>query len=139
MSYTTTIASEWRGRDVKIKGNKVSGKSVFETGLIVEGQAKLLTPVDTGRLAASITTQTKSDGHTAPSGEGAVGTDVIAAPLIDNEAFVGTPVFYGPYQEFGTVRSAAQPFLRPALALASGRTLTIFENNGRLEFREYLR
>jgi len=139
MSYTTTIASEWRGREVKIKGNKVSGKSVFETGLIVEGQAKLLSAVDTGRLAASYTTQTKNDGHTAPSGRGAVRTDVIAAPLVDNEALVGTPVFYGPYIEFGTVRSAAQPALRPALALASGRTLTIFEKNGRLEFREYLK
>jgi len=139
MSYKTTIASEWRGREVKIKGNKVTGKSVFETGLIVEGQAKLLTPVDTGRLAASITTQTKNDGNTAPSGKGAVGTDVIAAPIVDNQAYVGTPVFYGPYQEYGTIRSEAQPFLRPALALAQGRTLTIFEANGRLQFREFLR
>ena len=136
----TTVASQWNGNDVKIRGRRVTGKTAFEVGLVVEGQAKLLAPVDTGRLAASITTQA-SDSGTIPTGEGAVSTDVIARPSASNriEVFVGTPVFYGPYVEFGTIRSNAQPFLRPALDLAKGNTLTIFMNNGRYEFRDYLR
>jgi len=41
--------------------------------------------------------------------------------------------------EFGTVRNYAQPFLRPALALAQGQTLTIVKANAQWQFREYLR
>ena len=52
---------------------------------------------------------------------------------------VGTPVFYGPYMEFGTVKTDAQPFLRPALALAKGQTGTIIMKNGKLVFKDYLK
>lgn len=129
---------KWKGDIIKIQGKKVVNKSAYESGLIVEGTAKVLAPIDSGRLAASITTQTRTQG-TKPSGEGAVGSDVISKPTIDGEAYVGTPVFYGPYIEFSTVRSAAQAFLRLALDLAKGRTLTIFRENGKYYFRDYLK
>ena len=61
----------------------------------------------------------------------------IKAPTDEDEVLVGTPVDYGPYVEFGTVRSNAQPFLRPALDLAQGKTLTVMEKHGRQEFKEY--
>ena len=149
MSFKGTVDSQWNGQDVKIRGHRVTGKTAFEIGLVVEGTAKLLAPVDTGRLAASITTQAQDRG-TAPSGEGiktrsgepatVISSDVIARPSGGRfiEVFVGTPVFYAPYVEFGTVRSNAQPFLRPALDLAKGKTLTIGMTNGRYEFRDYL-
>jgi len=138
MSYKTTAKLEnWRGREVKIKGKKVVGKSAFEIGLIVEGQAKALAPKDTGRLRGSITTQSYNKGTDieAPAESG----DKISAPQSPDEVYVGTAVIYGPYQEFGTVRNAAQSFLRPALDLARGRALTVIERNGRQEFKEYLR
>ena len=138
MSFGADVQSEWNGREVKIRGKKVIGKSVFETGLVVEGQAKLLCPVKTGRLAASITVQMLDRG-TVPSGTGARPTDVIAAPTVENMAYVGTPVDYGPWQEFGTMRNEAQAFLRPALDLARGKELTIVKYNGRLQFGEYLK
>ncbi len=138
MSYKSTVSKEWRGREVKIQGRKAIRRSGFEIGLIVEGQAKLLSAVDTGRLAASITVQATDQG-TMPKGRGADLADVIAKPTDLMMVHVGTPVEYGPYQEFGTVRSEAQPFLRPALDLAKGKTLTILESNGRLQFKEYLR
>lgn len=137
MSYKIEVKKVWRGKEVKLRGKRVIAKSVWEVGLVVEGQAKLLCPVQTGRLAASITTQMKGRGNT-PRGRGAVALDVIRSPLSDNQAYVGTPVFYGPYIEFGTTRSAAQPFLRPALALSKGESLTIFMNNGRAEFKDFL-
>ena len=57
-----------------------------------ETYAKQLAPVDTGRLRNSITHQQYNE---------------------DTE-IIGTNVEYAPYQEFGTSRMAAQPFLRPA-------------------------
>ena len=146
MSYKQHIKAVWRGEEVKIKGNKVINKSAFEVGLVVEGQAKLLTPIKTGRLAASITTQARLMG-TKPHGTGAVFTDVIGSPRDDMMIFVGTPVEYGPYVEFGTNGDEetgiggmeAQAFLRPALALAKGQTLTILLDNGRAQFKEFIR
>ena len=133
----TTAELTWNGDEVKLQANKFSGKTAFELGLIVEGQAKLLSPKDTGRLAASITTQSVTTG-TKPTGEGAVGTDVIRKPRTENEVLVGTPVMYAPYIEFGTYKSSAQPFLRPALDLAKGKKLTVMQKNGKYFFKEYL-
>lgn len=60
-------------------------------GLVAEGYAKELCPVDTGRLRNSIS-------HEA-----------------DEEAvYIGTNVEYAPYVELGTSRMAARPYLRPA-------------------------
>jgi hypothetical protein len=138
MSFRVEYKKVWRGEEVKIRGRKVVNKSAFETGLVVERQAKALCPVDTGRLAASITTQARTKG-TTPKGKGARLTDVITPPADEGEVYVGTPVEYGPYIEYGTYRSEAQSFLRPALALAKGEQLTILMHNGRAQFREYLR
>jgi very-short-patch-repair endonuclease/phage gpG-like protein len=41
--------------------------------------------------------------------------------------------------EFGTVKMSAQPFLRPALDLAQGKTLTVVMKNGKYEFGDYLK
>ena len=67
------------------------GAALEEIGLVAEGYAKRLCPVDTGNLRNSIT-------HT---------TDGSAA-------YIGTNVEYAPYVEMGTSRTRAQPFLRPA-------------------------
>ena len=138
MEFKTTVEEQWRGKEVKVRGVRVTGRTMFEVGLVIEGQAKLLSPVDTGRVAASITTQAFDHG-TNPTGQGAVGTDKIAAPRSGMMVLVGTPVFYGPYMEFGTVKTDAQPFLRPALALAKGQTGTIIMKNGKLVFKDYLK
>ena len=158
----TTVNSWWKGTEVKIQGKRVTGKTSFELGLIIEGQAKLLCPVDLGYLAASITvasttqkTQTSSvkanpskattrksfndqRAHYSFWNEMPDNFQPIDPPTDENEVFVGTVVEYGPYIEFGTVRSDAQPFLRPALDLAKGRMLTILEKNGRFYFKDYL-
>lgn len=63
-----------------------------ECGLVAEGYAKRLCPVDTGRLRNSIT-------HTTE----------------ENTAYVGTNVEYAPYVEMGTKHTHAQPFIGPSL------------------------
>ena len=127
---TKTFAAE-----VKKQAEKLRDRSTFEIGLVVEGQAKQLTPVKTGRLAGSITTQSRTKG-TDPDGE-ALSSDVIQKPASDSEVLVGTPVDYAPYVEYGTVRSVAQPFLRPALNMAYGKVPAIVQKGAKLEFKDY--
>ena len=68
-------------------------RALEKIGLVAEGYAKRLCPVDTGRLRNSIT-------HT---------TD-------DDAAYIGTNVEYAVYVEMGTVNTPAQPYLKPAAA-----------------------
>lgn len=109
----TTVSQVWRGNEVKIQGKKVIGKSIYEIGLIVEGKAKELAPKDTGRLAASITTQSSTEG-TEPKGVGAVSSDKIQKPTSDSEVLVGTGTTYAIWNEYGTRFASAQPFLARA-------------------------
>lgn len=86
--------------DYELKDNSEEVKSLMagalaraleKIGLIAEGYAKRLCPVDTGRLRNSIT-------HTD-----------------DGEfEYIGTNVEYAPYVELGTSRTRAQPYLKPA-------------------------
>lgn len=62
-------------------------------GLQAEGYAKSLAPVDTGRLRNSI-------NHTQIS---------------DDTEQISAPVEYAVYQEFGTMKMAAHPFMKPAV------------------------
>jgi HK97 gp10 family phage protein len=67
--------------------------------LAIEGDAKRFAPVDTGNLRASIDSEVRIEGVQ----EG------------DLAGFVGTNVEYAPFQELGTARMEANPFLRPAV------------------------
>jgi len=71
--------------------------------LLVQGQATLNAPVDTGNLRSSIDVE--------------VGTE-------DAEIF--TPVEYAAHVEYGTSRQAAQPYLRPALDNSKGNIIKLF-------------
>lgn len=72
------------------------GKMITKTTLRIEALAKMLAPVDTGRLRNSIQHQfALSDGE-----------------LVGR---VGTNVEYAPYVEFGTRFWSGKPFLIPAL------------------------
>ena len=82
-----------------VKGGLQSAfaKALERIGLQAEGYAKDLCPVDTGNLRNSIT-------HTSDG----------------KAAYIGTNVEYGKYVELGTVKMAAQPYLRPAAADHAG-------------------
>jgi len=143
MAWNAIIEKNWNGSEVKVHGQKAIGKTMIELALQVEGQAKLLCAIDTGLLAGSITVQMRGGfftrGFSTAPETPATQSDTIKAPREKNEAHIGTAVFYGPYIEFGTINMDAQPFLRPALDLAKGKTLTMIKKNGRMEFAEYLR
>lgn len=63
-------------------------------GGMAESHAKEYSPVDTGRLRNSIAHAVIDKGHTV---------------------VIGSNVVYAPFQELGTSKMAAHPFLRPAI------------------------
>jgi len=145
-----TIQSQWHGKEVSILGQKATGRTAYELGLIVEGEAKLLSAVNYGYLAASFHTQSDEKGtelespskygkEAPPEGHDISTFRKIKKPGDPNQVLVGSAVDYAPHVEFGTIKSNAQPALRPALELAKGKKLTILEKNGKMVFKEYLK
>lgn len=82
-------------------------RGLLKASLIVESQAVVLSPYDTGRLRQSITHRVVRNGSIV-------------------EGQVGTNVEYAAAQEFGVPgRNRAQPFLGPALRQKRGQILQI--------------
>jgi len=77
----------------------------------VTSTAKSLTPVDSGILRNSI--MWKTDKHTGGHEEG----DRVKHEPKKGDGVVGSATEYAAYQEFGTRRMKAQPYLRPAVTL----------------------
>ena len=95
--------------EILAKKNNEELRTVIQKAvIIIEGLAKEYSPYEFGALRASITHDVKSTGkkHT-----GRVGTDID----------------YGPYQEFGTSKMAAQPYLFPALKDSRRDIITLLE------------
>lgn len=94
---------KWYGdKAIKSVEDAIS-KALTASALVVEGTAKNLAPVDTGNLRNSITHEVEGP-----------------------EARVGTNISYAIYQELGTSKMAAQPFLNPALEQNKGNIRKIF-------------
>lgn len=94
-----------------------------ECGLVAEGYAKRLCPVDTGLLRNSIT---HAAGGKPPAISSYTDNPKIqhgeytgSAPPDSNgeySMYIGTNVEYAPYVEVGTARTRAQPFIKPSVA-----------------------
>lgn len=80
---------------VKEEFEKACLKALEECGMIAEGYAKELAPVDTGNLRNSISHTVDDSGYSA---------------------YIGSNISYAAFQELGTVKMKAHPFLKPAIA-----------------------
>lgn len=106
---------------------KAMKKAARMIGGTVVGHAVELCPVDTGLLRNSITFALGGDAPEIvdyasstkdSSGNLTEGHYDGSAPADDDgqiTVYVGTNVQYAPYQELGTVKMDARPFLRPAM------------------------
>jgi len=94
-------------RLARARADKYIRAAMQRSVLLVERGAKMKAPVDTGRLRSSITGEVRG-----------VGADVVGV--------VGSNVEYAPYQEFGTSRMRAHPYLRPAFQEAKASILGFF-------------
>ena len=99
------LKKKWDGSIVKILGKKVINKSIYEVGLIVEGNAKELAARKYGYLAASINTQFQGGGdeledpskyakEIPPANHDVNTFRKIQSPIQDEVVFVGTAVDY---------------------------------------------
>lgn len=104
-------------------------KAFLEMASRVVTLAKEAVPVDLGFLGGSIMANTnleKGVGYGNPGTKGGGGANPGTPPKLsqeatgDHEAYVGSAVEYAVYQEFGTRKMAAQPYLRPAIAIVAG-------------------
>ena len=91
----------------KVKANfkRATEKALTTSALLVEGDAKLRAPVDTGNLRSSLNHKVETD-----------------------RATIGTNVEYAPFVEFSTSRTPAQPFLEPALRENKDKIIKIFKS-----------
>lgn len=114
-------------RDVEKATEKAMKKAARMIGGSVAGHAIEAAPRDTGLLANSITFALGGDPPAitdyqadVPDKEGSYkeGRYDGQAPADDDgeiTVYVGTNVQYAPYQELGTAKMDARPFLRPAV------------------------
>lgn len=89
---------KWEATIAAVEGRARGGMAAIVDGIAAEAVdiAKTLAPVDSGDLKGSIEVTRKTGGKFSRS------------------RWIGTDVFYGLFQEYGTSRMAPQPFLNPA-------------------------
>lgn len=92
---------------VKNKVAQAIPRILLRMGNAVEGTAKNLCPVDTGRLRNSISNTAKID---------------------ELAVYVGTNVEYAEYVERGTLHMDAQPYLKPAVVQNKRKCISIVED-----------
>lgn len=102
-------------------------------GLIIEGDAKRMCPVDTGRLRASISTNWDDSGfYRAPVEPPAHEADGVSQPTRGEGDIaivrIGTNIEYGIYQELGTRRMQPHPFLYPAVMMNLNKIKKMIED-----------
>ena len=122
-------------RQYQLASDAVIVRVLTMWGMQGESAAKRLCPVDTGLLRNSITyalagQEAAITTYQANSGD-ASGTYSEQAPSDNGSSprhvHIGTNVEYGPYQELGTIKMAARPFLRPAIEQNRDYFRTILE------------
>lgn len=119
MSVTTKLDTRLLDqmlRDIEPQAEALVDKTAFD----IQGRAQNNAPVDTSALRNSIYTVTsRSDGYMLASQNAkAANPSAETSPLPepgDMEAHVGPSVEYAIYQELGTSRMPAHPYLVPAV------------------------
>lgn len=128
---------EWlRGSDKALAevGKKATQKNILVRTLKkaakpIDDQASSLAPVDTGKLQISVITGlllTRSQRSSAYR----------AGKLGVAEVHVGTELSRGMFNEFGTYKMAAQPFMRPAWDANKGKAQEIIGTELWVEIRK---
>lgn len=103
--------------NVKKAVKNATTKTNIQLGVEIASQAKVLAPVDFGQLRNSISASDLSKDYLLNDSEGERAESLKTTGLKGNEVFVGTSSDHAIYQEYGTIKQPAQPFLRPSTEL----------------------
>ena len=95
--------------------------SSLNIGGAIASQAKLLAPVDHGQLRNSISVSTLKETKLLNNKSGEFAEALDTQGLKENEAYVGSNTDHTIFMEYGTVKTPAQPFLRPSAELIVDR------------------
>jgi len=119
---------KWTSKDPKTEFGQLLPKALRTIGSVILGQAMQFASgnVRTGRLRGSLTfaLQDQQSKPQSPAG----GKDIIGKPSVNDEVWIGTNVEYGPYVEYGTRRSKAYPYLRPAFDMNRKNAIKILRD-----------
>ena len=96
---------------------KTVKNSNLELGVQIASQAKVLAPVDFGQLRNSISASSLSETKLLNDSNGERAEALETTGLKDGEVYVGSNSDHTIFQEYGTIRQPAQPFLRPSAEL----------------------
>jgi len=96
MAVEESVQISERLRNIRTNTKTAIEEALVTSALIVERDAKINAPVDTGRLRVSLSYTTEDFGTDNPA------------------VTIGTNTVYAAAQEFGTSRIPAHPFLFPA-------------------------
>lgn len=95
--------------------------SSLNIGVAIASQAKLLAPVDNGQLRNSLSASTLKETKLLNNKSGEFAEALDTQGLRANEAYVGSNSDHTIFMEYGTVKTPAQPFLRPSAELIVDR------------------
>ena len=100
-----------------VKTAVANGKEISNLmiGAAIASQAKLLAPVDYGQLRNSLSASNTSRTEMLNNMEGEKAEALDTQGLKDDEVYAGSNSDHAIFQEYGTVKQPAQPFLRPAM------------------------
>ena len=118
-----------------VKTAVANGKEISNLmiGAAIASQAKLLAPVDYGQLRNSLSASNTSRTEMLNNMAGEKAEALDTQGLKGDEVYVGSNSDHAIFQEYGTVKQPAQPYLRPAMeAVVQRKTpAEIFEKYGR--------
>lgn len=92
-------------------------RSNMQIGVAIASQAKLLAPVDMGQLRNSLSAISFDEMELLNDSDGEKAKQLSTLGLKDGEVYAGSNSDHATFQEYGTVRQPAQPFLRPSVEL----------------------
>ena len=100
-----------------VKSAVADGKAISNLmiGAAIASQAKLLAPVDYGQLRNSLSASNTSRTELLNNMAGEKADALDTQGLKDDEVYAGSNSDHAIFQEYGTVKQPAQPFLRPAM------------------------
>jgi HK97 gp10 family phage protein len=100
-----------------VKSAVADGKAISNLmiGAAIASQAKLLAPVDYGQLRNSLSASNTSRTELLNNMAGEKAEALDTQGLKEDEVYAGSNSDHAIFQEYGTVKQPAQPFLRPAM------------------------
>lgn len=106
-----------RTRYGNVKSAVADGKAISNLmiGAAIASQAKLLAPVDYGQLRNSLSASNTSRTELLNNMAGEKAEALDTQGLKDDEVYAGSNSDHAIFQEYGTVKQPAQPYLRPAM------------------------